>query len=84
MRNAEINGRVKQPLEQINDVYRHLVDSQSINIWLETDLKAEFERRFQDTQHILRGIQQFQSDWDALEHHFEVRSLRVLVDLVCC
>jgi len=82
--NNKINRTVKNPLEQINNICRYLVDNQGIYAWLETDLKAEFERHSQDTQHILRDIQESRSIQESYQCPLEVRSSRVLLDATCC
>ena len=82
--NNKIDRYIQRPLEQIDNVCRHFLDNEGIYAWLETDLKAEFERRPQDTQHILRGIQECRSTQDSFRASIEVRDLRVPVDTIRC
>jgi len=82
--NNKINTTVKKPLEQIDNICRHLVDSQGVYKWMETDLKAEFERHSQDTQHILRDIQESRLIQESFQCAIEVRSSRFLPNTTCC
>jgi len=79
-----LNKYIQQPLEQIDNVCRQFLDHQSKYTWLETDLKAEFERQTQNTQHILRGIQLSQSTYDSLRCSREVSSTWGLIGTICC
>ena len=81
----DITRFVLQPLEQVDNVCRYLVDSpQGIFAWLETYMKAEFERQSQDFRHLLRQIQVSLSIYDSLRCSREVRTARVPVDTICC
>jgi hypothetical protein len=85
---SDINMKIQQPLEQLDKICRYLVDSQDPigsvpYAWMETDLKAEFERLSQDTTRLLHGVQIYLSNHDLSRCAREVRSLWVLVHATC-